>query len=520
MADGSGRRLPMYSSRRGGIHGNWIRSTPYAPARWASLLAAGAALLFLVREYVGSVEAQVLLGGSGLVLISIACLRLLPEPRLLNLHAYVFAGAGVTFGLAPLSLLAIGRSVAHGGYGIYTIPPAHTVAAGAITAYAISLGAISWVGRGGRRFNALEDRREISADLLVALTVIGLGARAGQVFTARGGYVQDVAGALADPSRVGAIFSVLNGVLFAGILAGSYYAARDRDRRLSVIFASIAVVTAAVSLLSAGKEDVIAPFALFLLGRVLAGTVDVRKLLLVTAAGALVAAWVFPTVTNYRSHLRSSSHMVTTYTEAVPIFLDVLADPDQVQFAEGMASMARRASTVGALGVAVDAVPDRSPHYGMSRFAPDTVTTSIPRVMWPDKPVIAPGRQAAIEIFGTSEAIFTSATLTTPGYAYRYAGIWSVVLAFAALAFLVAIANRVTQLSLLERFVLLGFMIRQLVKLESPFDIIVAGMVQAVLCILLIRLALYLGARRGARPRDFETPRSDLANDVSVSGQS
>lgn len=459
-----------------------------------------AVLVFLVasascivlREFALDARWQVLLGGLGVTFAGVAPLPALPRPRWLSVHTYVLLGAAGTLGFGSLSWLGNRPTSFQIRVGIDGISSAHDIALIGIASYS----AVLFVSRSfsSRSAEMKEVRSDAIRGVVPGLVVVGLAVRLLRVVQGRSGYIRDAQQALVSASPLDQALSLAEGLLAAGILVGAYLATRDKRRTAFFVILSVAFFDAGIGLIAGVRQQTVVPFLLVLLGAGLARRPSIRSLVGASLALLMLLNWVFPSVNAYRNALRPGDRAPVVGLDALAYTDALLGAGDGGGQIDGLVAATARASTVGGLSVAVSAIPERVPWLGLGRLFSDVATAPIPRAVWPDKPILAPGQEVARTLFGATTQ--TSSTITWYGYAYRYAGIISVIMGIGLLAFLLSILERTTAQSRLERLIILALLAPNLLKQEAAIHTFAASLLQVVVVILAIRLFLRVRPRR------------------------
>jgi hypothetical protein len=205
-----------------------------------------------------------------------------------------------------------------------------------------------------------------------------------------------------------------------------------------------AIVAGAVA---GGKES----FVVVILAAIIPHTVVRRRL----PTGAIVAAVLFflliiiPFNQAYRDSARgavtlSSSQAVAT----APAIASQVVDTDisTTVFAESVSFLAQRIRTIDSPAIIMQRTPSEIPYTNPADLLVAPVVDIIPRILWPGKPILAPGYQISQQYFELPATVYTSSDVTPEGDLFRHGGWFPVIVGMFLLGCVIRIIDEVADL--------------------------------------------------------------------------
>jgi len=237
--------------------------------------------------------------------------------------------------------------------------------------------------------------------------------------------VQSVSSAnpLTQPLSTVGTFSV-----FAVALSAYDYAHRRGPRRL-LSFSILLGVQSGLGIFSGVKETIVMGFVAALLGY----AARVRRLpLLPVFVAALVFVFVLvPINTNYRSAISTGNSRLSPLEaiqqfsqQGIGSFLALTQNATQSTQAQSLV----RISRIGDVGIIVQQTPSYIPNRPLSELLEAPGLGLVPRLLWPDKPILATGYLFSQQYYQLPAYIYTSNAVTPQGDLWRHGG-WPILVA-------------------------------------------------------------------------------------------
>jgi hypothetical protein len=402
------------------------------------LLAAAAVALWLPAGFRAlAVREQLVLGALSVILLTSAALLLilrLPEGEQgitrWRIGPWHLLWSGLAFGVAPLTwlqpqtgsatrialtsvvtaLLLFGVSIVPWTLGYCAgVPRGLRAAAGrgvamllGGTATAIRGPAMPWILYGVG-----------SAARLVTVTATG-----------RFGYVGEPSMLVSYAGPFDHLLKLLSTLALFAVAAAAYRAFSDTTRGSRLTLWLLVSAEAVVGALAGGKQYfILSVLAVLIPYGVLRGRLSLRILL----AGLVVFLWIaVPFNTAYRQVVRSEESTLSpsAAVEAAPGILSevVVADSFGAAVTGSSIQMLERVRMIDSVAIVTQLTPGTIPYRSPGEFAAAPVVGLVPRVLWPDKPVLATGYEFSQDYYGTSRDMYTSAGITPLGDLYRHGG--------------------------------------------------------------------------------------------------
>jgi hypothetical protein len=195
----------------------------------------------------------------------------------------------------------------------------------------------------------------------------------------------------------------------------------------AVLLFCVLITVLLVGAIRGMREDVLYPLLVFLI----ASLQGVSKYRLKIFSSLLCLIIVTIGITSWTTNYRETINLAGLRLDSSLSFTKILESinvKDQSSSESVELLLLRRLNSLDYISVIVNPAAmgqDKS----VSRFAESLIITVVPRFLWPDKPVISPGRDIAIYYRGLSTDIYTSDGVTPMGDAFRLGG-WPAILIF------------------------------------------------------------------------------------------
>jgi hypothetical protein len=358
----------------------------------------------------------------------------------------------LAFGLATISWLSpqtqAGSSAA--------ILPASILRALAMIAVALAMLTIGYCV-GPYRFAACRARRaterfsrrftnEIRGPLVPwALLAVGLIAQFGfAALTGHFGYVGDAQASVSTASGYGQYLAIAGECVPLAVVAAAIRAYQSPTLWAWLTLLALFVTAIVAGAVAGGKES----FVVVILAAIIPHTVVRRRL----PTGAIVAAVlliIIPFNQAYRDSARgavtlSSSQAVAT----APAIASQVVDTDisTTVFAESVSFLAQRIRTIDSPAIIMQRTPSEIPYTNPADLLVAPVVDIIPRILWPGKPILAPGYQISQQYFELPATVYTSSDVTPEGDLFRHGGWFPVIVGMFLLGCVIRIIDEVADL--------------------------------------------------------------------------
>jgi hypothetical protein len=253
---------------------------------------------------------------------------------------------------------------------------------------------------------------------------VGIVAQSGSaILTGRLGYVGDVAASVTTASGYSQYLAVAGECVPLAVAAAAIRAYRIRTPgsrlALGILFAAAITVGA----LAGGKES----FVVVILAVIIPRTVARHRL----PVGAVVAAVLFflliviPFNQAYRSAARGQVTLSTSQAvAAAPAIASqvVASDLSPAVLGQSASYLAGRIRTIDTPAIVMQRTPSEIPYSNSAQLLISPVVALVPRILWPGKPILAPGYQISQEYYDLPSQVYTSSDVTPEGDLYRHGG--------------------------------------------------------------------------------------------------
>ncbi len=301
------------------------------------------------------------------------------------------------------------------------------------------------------------------------LLAVGLGAQLGYAISSgHFGYVGDVAASVTTASGYGQYLAVAGQCIPLALMAAVIRAYRTMTLGAWLAALVIFAATIAAGAIAGGKVG----FVVAILAVAISHAIARRRL----PIGAMVAAIIIfllviiPFNQAYRTTARGTVTLSTgqAVATAPAIARQVVAtDLSLAVLGESASYMAQRIRTIDSPAIIMQRTPSQIPYASPAQLLIAPVIGLIPRILWPGKPILAPGYQISQEYYQLPPQVYTASDVTPEGDLYRHGGWFPLIFGMFLLGCLIRIIDEVTDL---RRGVHGGF----LILLLFP-DIVQAG---------------------------------------------
>ena len=267
------------------------------------------------------------------------------------------------------------------------------------------------------------------------------------VLTGHFGYVGDVAASVTTASGYAQYLAVAGECVPLAVMAAAIRAYRTRTLGAWVVLAVIFGAAIAAGAVAGGKES----FVVAILAVIIPRTIVHRRL----PVGGIVAAIVIflliiiPFNQAYRTSARGTVTLSTGQAvAAAPAIASqvVASDLSPAVFGQSVSYLAKRIRTIDTPAIIMQRTPSEIPYANPAQLLISPVVGLIPRIVWPGKPILAPGYRISQEYYQLPPQIYTSSNVTPEGDLYRHGGWFPLILGMFVLGCLIRILDEAADL--------------------------------------------------------------------------
>jgi hypothetical protein len=281
-----------------------------------------------------------------------------------------------------------------------------------------------------------------------ALLGLGTVAQVGfAVLTGHLGYVGNVASSLTTASGYSQYLAVAGECVPLAVVAAAMRVCQARTLggwlTLGVVFAA----DIAEGAVAGGKES----FVVAILAVIIPYSIARRRL----PTGGIVTAFliflliIIPFNQAYRASARGAVTLTTTQAvAAAPAIANqvVASDLSLSVLATSASYLAERIRTIDTPALIMQRTPSEIPYASPGQLLIAPVVDLIPRILWPGKPILAPGYQISQEYYQLPAQVYTSSDVTPEADLYRHGGWFPLILGMFLLGCLIRIIDEATDL--------------------------------------------------------------------------
>jgi hypothetical protein len=247
--------------------------------------------------------------------------------------------------------------------------------------------------------------------------------------TDRFGYVGDPSVVVVRAGPFDFLLQMIATCTLFAIAAAAYRAFSDGIRGGRLTLWTLVGVEVAVGALAGGKQYfLLSVLAVLIPYAALRGRLAMRVVL----AGGLVFLLVaVPFNASYRQAVRYDQGPLSPAAAvgAAPAVLSevLAADSPREVLVSSAVQMLHRVRTVDGAAITVQLTPSTIPYHSPVELASAPVVGLVPRMLWPDKPLLTGGYEFSQAYYGTPSNLYTSSEITPLGDLYRHGGVLTVV---------------------------------------------------------------------------------------------
>ena len=280
------------------------------------------------------------------------------------------------------------------------------------------------------------------------LLAVGLVSQLGfATLTGRLGYVGEVAASVTTASGYSQYLAVAGQCVPLALMAAAIRAYRTMTLGAWLTTLVIFATTIAAGAIAGGKQS----FVVAILAVIIPHSIVRRRL---PIAAIVVAVIIFllviiPFNQAYRASARGKVTLSTgqAIATAPAIAHQVVAsDLSLSVLGESAGYLARRVRTIDSPAIIMQRTPSQVAYANPAQLLISPVVGLIPRILWPGKPILAPGYQVSQEYYQLPPQLYTASDVTPEGDLYRHGGWLPLIVGMVLLGCLIRIIDEVTDL--------------------------------------------------------------------------
>jgi hypothetical protein len=305
--------------------------------------------------------------------------------------------------------------------------------------------------RAGRAADGLSSRYtdQLRSPLVPwALAGAGLTAQFGYAFlTGHFGYVGNSAASVSTASGYSQYLAVIGECMPLSVVTAAIRACHVRTTGARITLAGLFGAAIAAGAVAGGKES----FVVAILAVIIPYSVIRRRLPTGAIVGAVLVFLliVIPFNQAYRTTARGAVTLSTSQAiSAAPAIAAQVVDRDiSLSVLGGSASyLSERIRTIDTPAIIMQQTPAQIPYASPVQLLVAPFADLIPRILWPGKPILAPGYEISQEYFQLPAQIVTSSDVTPEGDLYRHGGWIPLIVGMFLLGGVIRILDEVTDL--------------------------------------------------------------------------
>lgn len=301
--------------------------------------------------------------------------------------------------------------------------------------------------------------------------------------TSHFGYVGDVEASVTTASGYSQYLAVAGQCVPLALMAAAIRAYRTQTLGAWLAALIIFATTIAAGAIAGGKESfVVAIIAVIIPHAIVRGRLPIAA---IVAAVFVFLMVIIPFNQAYRTTARGQVTLSTgqAISTAPAIARQVVAsDVSLAIVGESASYLAERIRTIDSPAIIMQRTPSQIPYTNPAQLLISPVVGLIPRILWPGKPILAPGYQVSQEYYQMPAKIYTSSDVTPEGDLYRHGGWFPLTLGMFLVGCLIRILDEVADLrhGAHGAFLIL-LLFPDIVQAGSDFSTLLAGIPSMIL---------------------------------------
>ena len=314
------------------------------------------------------------------------------------------------------------------------------------------------------------------------LVAVGLLAVVSQIAIGTFGYYADPSSQLTTTSSSNQILSTLAGWINLACLTCGWLVGKDSNLRSKSILVLVLLLSVAIGFASGGREPALLPISFALLGYAVVKE-SVKKIFIPAIFLLLLFVLITPIVSNYRQQIieTGSRNGELGVFQSIQNASSSGFDGNSDSAVSPIETFTGRFDRARDVEVIIKTHSESLPFRDWLEVPFGVISGMVPRSLWQDKPIYAPGREMSIIYYGIDSKIFTSSAITPPGELWRH-GAWPVtIIGMAFVGFLLrTLVSPIGRRTPLGSFFLPALVVIELVKGEQGYVGLVLGSVISV----------------------------------------
>ena len=326
----------------------------------------------------------------------------------------------------------------------------------------------------GRRFTDQIRGPGVTWILLGVGTAAQLGSA---VLSGRLGYVGDAAASVTTASGYGQYLAVAAECVPLAVAAAAIRACQAKGLGSWLVLGTVFAADITEGAAAGDKQS----FVVAVLAFIIPLSIIRRRLPTgtIVAAAIVFLLIVIPFNQAYRASARGPVTLATSQAVAdAPAIADhVVASDLSAAILETSADyLSQRLQNIDTPAIIMQRTPSEIPFAAPGQLLIAPVADLIPRILWPDKPILATGYQISQEYYQLPAEIYTSSSVTPEGDLYRHGGWFPLILGMFLLGCAIRIIDEVADLRRgMHGAFLIILLFPDIVKAESDYTTLLAG---------------------------------------------
>lgn len=336
----------------------------------------------------------------------------------------------------------------------------------------------------------------------VTWILLGVGTAAqlaSAVLSGRFGYVGDAAASVTTASWYGQYLAVAGECVPLAVGAAAIRAYQARGLGPWLVLGTVFAADITEGAVAGGKQS----FVVAVLAVIIPLSIA-RRRLPTGAIGAAVIVFlviIIPFNQAYRASARGTVTLTTSQavTAAPAIVGHVVASDLSAAVLETSADyLSQRLQNIDTPAIIMQRTPSEIPYAPPGQLLIAPIADLIPRILWPDKPILATGYQISQEYYQLPAEIYTSSSVTPEADLYRHGGWFPLMLGMFLLGCAIRIIDELTDPRRgMHGAFLIILLFPSIVKAESDYTTLLAG-IPGIFLLWLAVIAISFTRRRQA----------------------
>lgn len=280
------------------------------------------------------------------------------------------------------------------------------------------------------------------------LLAVGMASQFGfAMLTGRLGYLGEVSASVTTASGYSQYLAVAGQCVPLALMAAAMRAYRAMTLAAWLAVLVIFATTIAAGAIAGGKQS----FVVAILAVIIPHAIVRRRMPIAAIVAAIVIFLlvIIPFNQAYRTSARGKVTLSTgqAISTAPAIAHQVVAsDLSLAVLGESASYLEERIRTIDSPAIIMQRTPGQIPYASPAQLVISPVAGLIPRILWPAKPILAPGYEISQEYYQLPPQLYTASDVTPEGDLYRHGGWLPLILGMFLLGCLIRIIDEATDL--------------------------------------------------------------------------